>query len=85
MEHALVRWMTPRMALATWLNNVLYAVYIVQTPPRGGKEPHGTDFHAPKRFAPALGRPGKGRFCVARVVRGACGDTNWCTDKKTLF
>ena len=26
MKHALVRWMTPRMALATWLNNVLYAI-----------------------------------------------------------
>ncbi len=26
MKHALVRWMTPKMALATCLNNVLYAI-----------------------------------------------------------
>ena len=38
-------------------------------PPRGGKEPHGTDFHAPKRFAPALGRLGKGRFCMRSSVK----------------
>ena len=69
MKHALVRWMTPRMALATWLNNVLNAVKIVRTPPRGGKEPHGTNFHAPKRFAPAFGRPGKGRFCMRCSVK----------------
>ncbi len=62
MKHALVCVMTPRMALATWLNNVL-------TPPRGVKEPHGTDFHAPKRLAPALGRPGKGRFCMHSSVK----------------
>ena len=69
MKHALVRWMTPRMALATWLNKVLYAVQIVLTPLRGGKEPHGTDLHAPKRFAPAHGRPGKGRFCMRSSVK----------------
>ncbi len=40
--------MTPRMALATWLNDVLYAIVTVQTPPRGVREPHGTDFHAPQ-------------------------------------
>ena len=32
MKHALGRWMTPRMALATWLNDVLYAIITVQTP-----------------------------------------------------
>ncbi len=36
--------------------------------PQGVKEPHGTNFHAPERFAPALGRPGKGRFCMCSSV-----------------
>jgi hypothetical protein len=38
------------------------------TPPRGVKEPHGTDFHAPERFAPGLCRLGKGRFCMCSSV-----------------
>ncbi len=38
MKHALVRWMTPGMALAAWLNDVLYAIVIVQTSPRGVRE-----------------------------------------------
>ena len=56
------------MVMTTCHNYRLYANQTKLISPQGVWEPSCTDFHAPKWFAPALGRPGIGRFCMCTGV-----------------